>query len=120
MNLIWILIPIIIIVNLLLQSFFNSSKDFSELIRSELTKHKLEFISSNYPGIFKVGPFKKFEIDIKPQINHGAIQYEKTYYRIVKLKDRKGKIKEVWTKIDTTWFAKTKIEFKPSLDKIKK
>jgi hypothetical protein len=58
----------------------NKSKDFSDLIEIALKKHGLHFVSSTYPGLFKVGPFKKFEITIgKPVINDGAIQYDHTY-----------------------------------------
>ncbi len=99
----------------------NKSKDFSDLIEIALKKHGLHFVSSTYPGLFKVGPFKKFEITIgKPVINDGAIQYDHTYYRIVELKTKHQQTKKVWAKIETNWFKDTHIEFKPSLSEIKK
>lgn len=81
----------------------------------------MSLVSLKYPGLFKVGPFKKFEISFgKPQINGGAIQYERTYYRIVELKTEKDKTHKIWARIDTNWFKETKVEFIPKLDKLNK
>lgn len=122
MNNYWILlIPIVIIIGLFVKWMSDSAKDFSDIIELELKTKGIKFISSKYPGLFKVGPFKKFEVSIgKPQINDGAIQYENTYYRIVKIKTKNNKTKEIWAKIDTSWFKDTKIEFNPNLSEIKK
>ena len=122
MNNYWILlIPIVIIIGLFIQWISDSAKDFSDIIELELKTKGIKFISSKYPGLFKVGPFKKFEVSIgKPQINDGAIQYENTYYRIVEVKTKNNTTIKIWAKIDTNWFKDTKIEFKPSLSEIKK
>ena len=99
---------------------YDSSKDFSKLIQVELTKKNMKLISSNYPGIFKVGPFEKFKVSVgKPLINDGAIQYEKSYIRLVKLETSTNKEHEVWVKINTHWFKETKIEFRPQLSDLK-
>ena len=59
---------------------FNKSKNFRNLIEPQLEKAGMKYIKSEYPGLFKVGPFKKFEIEIgKPQINNGTVRYERTY-----------------------------------------
>ena len=95
------------------------SKDFTGIIEAELKKNELRFVSSTYPGLFKVGPFSRFEISIgKPQINNGAIQYEKSYYRIVEVKTKGNQNETVWAKIETSWFKDTQIEFIPSLSSI--
>jgi hypothetical protein len=97
----------------------NKKKDFKNVLIPELKRYGLRFISSEYPGLFKVGPFKKFEIHIgKPQINNGAIQYEKTYYRKVTVLTPDNISKEVWAKIETGWFKETSVEFIPDLKEI--
>ena len=99
------IIPIVIAIYLYVKWFSDSSKDFSELIESKLKTKGIKFVSSTYPGLFKVGPFKKFEISIgKPQINDGTIQYENTYYRMIELKTKNDTTKIIWAKIDTSWF----------------
>ncbi len=100
---------------------YDSTKDFSELIQVELRKNGMKLVSSKYPGIFKVGPFEKVKISIgKPLINDGAIQYEKSYIRLVKLETKTKKVQEVWVRISTHWFKETKIEFRPQLSDIEK
>ena len=97
----------------------NKKKDFKSLIEPELEKFGLKYIKSEYPGIFKVGPFKKFEIEIgKPQINNGAIQYEKTYYRKITALTKTKREVEVWSKIETSWFKESVVEFNPKLKNI--
>lgn len=109
-----LIISVVIAVSILIKWISDSSKDFFELIETELKSKGMKLISCTYPGIFKVGPFEKFEISIgKPQINGGAIEYEKNYYRIVELKTKSNKTKKVWVKITINWFKETKIEFKP-------
>lgn len=98
----------------------NKKKDFRSLIEPELERFGIKYIKSEYPGIFKVGPFKKFEIEIgKPQINGGTIQYEKTYYRKITVLTKAKKEVEVWSKIETSWFKESAVEFKPKLKNIK-
>ena len=111
------LIPI----GIVFQWITDKSKSFSDIIEIELKKHGLEYVNSSYPGLFKVGPFKKFVIKIgSPTINDGAIRYDNTYYRIVELKTKTNQTKQVWAKIETNWFKDTRIEFNPSLSKLKK
>lgn len=117
----WIIIPIGIIISLFIKWLSDSSKDFTDLIKAELETKGMKLISLTYPGLFKVGPFKKFEISFgKPQINDGAVQYEKTYYRVVELETKRNRTKKVWVKIETSWFKETQIEFNPKLSEIKK
>lgn len=97
----------------------NKRKDFRKLIEPKLEQYGLKYIKEEYPGIFKVGPFKKFEIEIgKPQINDGTIQYEKSYYRKITVLANNKKEVEVWAKIDTSWFKDDTVEFSPKLKNI--
>ena len=81
----------------------------------------MKYIKSEYPGLFKVGPFKKFEIEIgKPQINNGTVRYERTYYRkVTALKNSKTEV-EIWAKIETGWFKENSVEFNPRLKNVEK
>jgi hypothetical protein len=99
----------------------NKSKNFRNLIEPQLEKVGMKYIKSEYPGLFKVGPFKKFEIEIgKPQINNGTVRYEKTYYRkVTALKNNKTEV-EIWAKIETGWFKENSIEFNPRLKNVEK
>ena len=118
----WIFIVIFfLLIGILINWLIDSSKDFTELIDAELKQKGMRLLHLKYPGIFNVGPFKKIEISIgKPQINDGTIQYERTYFRIVALKTKKGISYKIWAKIHTNWFKETKIEFIPKLDTLDK
>lgn len=118
----WLLIIIFfLLIGLAINWLIDSSKDFTELIDAELKQKGMRLLHLKYPGIFNVGPFKKIEISIgKPQINDGTIQYERTYFRIVALKTKKGIYYKIWAKIHTNWFKETKIEFIPKLDTLDK
>ena len=97
----------------------DKKKDFRSLIEPKLERFGMKYIKSEYPGIFKVGPFKKFEIEIgKPQINNGTIRYEKTYYRKITVLTKTKKQVEVWGKIETSWFKESAIKFNPKLKNI--
>ena len=122
MNHYWILwISIGLVLGLSIKWFTDKSKNFAKIIEVDLKKHGLKYVSSKYPGLFKVGPFKKFEITIgKPMINNGTIQYDHTYYRIVELRTKNNRTERIWAKIETNWFKDTKIEFKPRLSELKK
>ena len=100
---------------------FNKSKNFRNLIEPKLEKVGMKYLKSEYPGLFKVGPFKKFEIEIgKPQINNGTVRYERTYYRkVTALKNNKTEV-EIWAKIETGWFKENSVEFNPKLKNVEK
>lgn len=116
----WILIVLFIISLLILVEWLiKSSKDFTEQIETELKLEKMSLLNLSYPGLFKVGPFKKIEISIGKPIINGAVQYENTYYRIVELKTEKNKTYKIWARIDTNWFKETKIKFIPKLNQLK-
>lgn len=98
----------------------SNKKDFRYLIEPELEKYGLKYIKADYPGLFKVGPFKKFEIEIgKLQINDGGIQYEQRYYRKVTALTNDNKEVVIWAKIDTGWFKEDAVEFSPKLKDLK-
>ena len=98
---------------------WDKTKDFQDVIRPLLKIHGLNFTRSEYPGLFQVGPFKKVTIEIgKPQINNGAIQYERTHYRKVFVTKENGEQIEIWAKIETGWFKKPSVIFDPLLEEV--
>lgn len=110
---------LIIPIGLFIKWISDTSKDFANEIEMDCNKYGLKYVSSKYPGLFKVGPFKKFEITIgKPTINNGAIQYDHTYYRLVEVKTKNNRIEQIWAKIETSWFKDTQITYKPHLTKL--
>jgi len=117
----WVIFLIAIPIGIFIKWLIDKSADFSGLIAKELKKEGLELLNSSYPGLFKVGPFKKVEIKIgKPLIYVGAVKHERTFYRIVEVKTKNNRKEQVWAKIDTNWFKGTKIVFKPRLSEIRK
>ena len=103
----------------LLRWSLNKRKDFKDIIEPKLKLHRLKFVSSVYPGLFNVGPFKKIEFEFgKPQLNNGTIQYEHTYYRKITIMTTENVHKEIWAKIETSWFKDTTVEYNPELNEI--
>jgi hypothetical protein len=97
-------------------------KDFNDEIINKLRRKNIKLIKNSFPGIFKVGPFKNkkiLEFKIAPVINGGAIQIEKSYYRILDLQTASNSNTQIWAKITTHWFKPTRIEFKPTLESLK-
>lgn len=95
----------------------DAQRNFDELLKKELKPHGFQLVKSEYPGLFKVGPFKKIEVEVgKPQINHGAIRYERSYYRKLQILTDKNQQIEVWAKIETGWFKSATADFIPDLN----
>ena len=112
-----LLIPVTIIRHLIVKR-----RSFDELIKTKLKRHNLKLVKNEFPGYFKIGPYKKDPIEFeigRPQINNGTTQYKKTYYRKLEIKNSKEINAECWTKINTHWFKDSKIEFRPTLNEIK-
>ena len=78
-----------------------TSKDYREHIEPVLHSHGLNFISSEYPGMFKVGPFPKFEVTMgRPQSRAGGISGEYSQYRVIRCSDSDGHTYELWAMIN--------------------
>ncbi len=76
-------------------------KNYREHIEPILKKQGLQFISSEYPGIFKTGPFDKIEVSFgTPQTRAGGIRGEYSEYRIVTFQDKTGKEYKIWAKLE--------------------
>ena len=122
MNALIVIIFIIITLGLFYIRYkIDARRNFDELLKKELKPHGFQLVKSEYPGLLKVGPFKKIEVEIgKPQINRGAIQYERTYYRKLQILTNKNQQVQVWAKIETGWFKSATADFIPNLNEIER
>ncbi len=83
-----------------------TSKDYREHIEPVLNAHGLEFKSSEYPGMFKVGPFPKFSVTAgRSQSRIGGIRGEYSQYRIVECSDSQGNSYKLWVLIEFEMFV---------------
>ena len=87
-------------------------RDHRKDLEPILKAHGLTFVSSRWPGRFKVGPFPKFEIEVgRPQSRVGGIRGEYDEYRIVTVQDSQGKIHELWAKLEIEVFRLRRIRW---------
>ena len=78
-----------------------------------LNAHGLSFVSSKWPGMFKVGPFPQFEIEVgRPQSRVGGIRGEYDTYRIVSARDAHGNLHELWARIEIEGFRLRRISWR--------
>ena len=78
-----------------------------------LAAHGLTFLSSKWPGLFKVGLFPKFEIEVgRPQSRVGGIRGEYDTYRIVSARDAHGNLYEFWARIEFEGFRLRRISWR--------
>ncbi len=87
----------------------NHRKDLEPI----LAKHGLTFVSARWPGMFKVGPFPKVEIEVgRPQSRVGGIRGEYDTYRIVTVQDSNRNIHELWVKLEFELFRLRRIRWR--------
>lgn len=88
-------------------------RDNRDDIEPILAVHGLTFVSARWPGMFKVGPFPKVEIEVgRPQSRAGGIRGEYDEYRIVTVHDSQGKIHELWAKLEFELFRLRRIRWR--------
>ena len=79
----------------------------------ELRKRGVEFVSAVYPGIFKVGPFPKFEVTVgRPQSRALGFRGEYSEYRIVTFKNKAGQTQQLWAKVDFELFRFARVRWR--------
>ena len=116
---IYIIGGVILIIGGMYLSHMSQSTDqnIKEIVE-DLNSKGLELIEVKVPRIFDTGPFPKFEISPAPvQTRVMGVSGEKTRYRIVTYKDKKGRVYESWLKIDITAFYLVKMKWSPILGK---
>jgi len=88
--------------------------NFRQYLEPVLERNNLKFVSSKFPGWFKVGPFPKVEGNIgRPQNNIPFIgRGEYSQYRIVEVENPTGKCFKVWALLDFELFKLKKIRWR--------
>jgi hypothetical protein len=88
-------------------------RDHRKDVESILASHGLIFVSARWPGMFKVGPFPKFEIEVGHlQSRVGGIRGEYDEYRIVIVQDSEGNTHELWAKLEFELFRIRQIKWR--------
>ena len=88
-------------------------KDYREYLEPLLADHNLSFISSKFPGWFKVGPFPKVEVKIGvaqsqfPLVGSG----EYVQYRMVTITTETGERHTIWAKLNFELFMLTGVQW---------
>ena len=97
--------------------YLRSWKSFKTDISDYLESKNLEFVDSKHPDNidWKKSPFQKPKgIQVKLaviKINGVPVKWTDKQYKVVRYKN-KGKEKTMWVEIETTYFKKTKFNFK--------
>ena len=80
-------------------------RDLSKYLEPVLHQCDVKFISAAYPGLFKVGPFPKFEVERgRPQTTIGGTRGEYNEYRIVRFSDSTGRVYQLWALVEFEMF----------------
>ena len=88
-------------------------RDHQKELEPVLAAHGLTLVSAKWPGLFKVGPFPKFEIEVgRPQSRVGGIRGEYDTYRIVSARDSQGNLHELWARIEFEGFRLRQIRWR--------
>ena len=76
-------------------------RDYRIDLEPILKAHGLAFVSARWPGMFRVGPFPKFEMQFgRPQSHVMGISGEYDEYRIVTVRDSEGNEHELWAMLE--------------------
>ena len=88
-------------------------RDHRKDVESILAAHGLTFVSAKWPGMFNVGPFPKFGVEVgRPQSRVGGIRGEYDEYRIVTARDSEGNTHELWAKLEYELFRIRQIKWR--------
>ncbi len=88
-------------------------RDHRRALEPVLKSHGLTFVSANWPGSLKVGPFPKVEVEVcRPQSRVGGISGEYDEYRIVNVRDSDGNTHQLWAKLEFELFRLRRIRWR--------
>ena len=94
-------------------SYRRHRRDHRQDLEPILNSHGLTFISAKWPGLFKVGPFPKVEVEVgRPQSRFGGIRGEYDEYRVVTVKDSQGNRFEIWARLEFEVFRLRRIRWR--------
>jgi hypothetical protein len=88
-------------------------RDLREYLEPVLQKCGVTYISAVYPGIFKVGPFPKFEVERdRPESTVGGISGEYNEYRVVSFSDSNGHVFRLWALVEFEMFQFRRVRWR--------
>jgi hypothetical protein len=88
-------------------------RDLNEYLEPVLRECGVTLISAVYPGMFKVGPFPKFEVQRgRPQTTVAGVSGEYNEYRIVSFRDSKGVVFRVWALVEFEMFKFRRVRWR--------
>ena len=89
------------------------SRDYREHLEPVLHGLGLRFVSSVHPGMYRVGPFPKTEwVFGRPQSHVFGIRGEYSEYRIVSFEDPKGRLHQIWAKVQFELFRFRRVRWR--------
>jgi hypothetical protein len=88
-------------------------REYREFLEPALAEHGLRFVSSEYPEMFKTGPFPKFEIlPLRTWVNVLGISGQYFVYRIVTFQNPAGRPHQVWANLQFEVFRLRRIRWR--------
>ena len=96
---------LLVIVAALLFARSRRRLDYRKYLEPPLAEHGLQFVSADYPGALKIGPFPSIELkDIPAPRRRRYMDFEApgdyVDYRIVTFRDSSGKAYQVWAMLE--------------------
>ena len=87
-------------------------RTYREHLAPILERHGLCFVSSEFPGWFKTGPFPKFELEVgRPQTRVAGLRGEFDEYRLVTVSDSGGKECTLWALLEFEAFRLRRVRW---------
>ena len=94
-------------------SYRRHRRDHRQDLEPMLKSHGLTFISAKWPGLFKVGPFPKVQVEVgRPKSRFVGIRGEYDEYRVVTVKDSQGNRFEIWARLEFELFRLRRIRWR--------
>ena len=112
----FVVIAVLVLVGLAVTFVVSSGRhkrDLTQYLEPPLRECGVTFISAVYPGLFKVGPFPKIEIEVgRPQTSIAGTRGEYDEYRIVSFKDSEGRVYQLWAIVEFEMFQFRRVRWR--------
>ncbi len=113
---IYILVGLLIVGGALMQFLVigrRHKRGYREHLEPILEEHGLRFVSSQFPGWFKTGPFPKFDTEVGgPQTRIGGFRGEFDQYRRVTASDSDGREWTLWALLEFEAFRFRRVRWR--------
>jgi hypothetical protein len=88
-------------------------RDLREYLEPPLQNCGVTYISAVYPGLFKTGPFPKFEVEVgRPQTSVNGTRGEFNEYRVVSFQDSNGRVHQLWALVEFEMFQAKRVRWR--------